>query len=137
MALRILFAGTEGTGKTSCIEALAPTLAASHRILIPDPVAPTLLFQDERRALLGPAWGHAHRGIRRAAQCIRLYPLFLITNFALRVLMSRGFEAKFRECLSLSENGGDKPVADAIAQAVLSLDTAPTLSDLDRALTAI
>jgi len=96
MVMRIFFAGTEGTGKTSCIRALAPKLAATHQVLIPDPESPALLFRGNRRSLLGLNWTRTHRHLRRTAQRLRLYPLLLITNFAMRILLSCWFENRLR-----------------------------------------
>jgi thymidylate kinase len=101
MALRIFFAGTEGAGKTSCIEALAGALAADHRVLLPTPEAPVLLLPGERRALLGPGWSRAHRRAREVARRLHVYPLFLGPNFALRALLAHWFEARLRPDLSL------------------------------------
>lgn len=99
--LRVLFAGGEGTGKTSCIEALAASLGATHRVLVADPETPVLVEAGARRRLLRPGWGRAQRRARRAARRLRVYPVFLIGRFALRVLLSRWLEARWRPDVSL------------------------------------
>ena len=101
MALRVLLTGSEGSGKTSCIAALLPPLAADFRVLITDPEEPALWSGERCEPLLGPRWTRMHRRLRAGSKKMGLQTLFLIPNFLLRFLLARTFEATRRPEVSL------------------------------------
>ncbi|MCZ6783271.1 MAG: hypothetical protein O7G30_08180 [Proteobacteria bacterium] len=101
MGIRVFLAGTEGSGKTSCIAALLPGLAADHVVLTTDPEAPELWSDGRPRQLLGPRWTRTHRAVRAAFRRVGLHTLFLVPNFGLRLALARALEAAHQPDVSL------------------------------------
>ena len=93
MTYKILFAGIDGSGKTTCVDSLISKLSSKYRILkIASSNPPYLFFRNERRPAINHKWQIMVDRMRIIARKCHLYGLFLCLNIFYKYISSKYVE---------------------------------------------
>ena len=93
MKLKLVFAGIDGSGKTTSMDRLIQRLAARHRVLRIGSYRPATLYDATGETpALARDFSERQEALGRAARRFHLYPLFLPANFAFKYLLARWVE---------------------------------------------
>ena len=93
MKLKILFAGIDGTGKTTCLDALVSVIDPTHCVMRVGSSGYFLTHRGVRRELVSRELQDQIDRIGQRARRWRIYGFFLIVNFLFKFLSSKYFQA--------------------------------------------
>jgi len=92
MRQKILFAGIDGSGKSTCMNLLISRLQSSYSIMKIGNYDPYFYYNGERKPAVKYRYYKVMDYIRPIAQKYRFYGIFLIFNFTYKFLISKYLE---------------------------------------------
>ncbi len=92
MKLRILFAGIDGSGKSTCLDLLISKLDSTYSIMKISKLNPCIFFKGERKLAVKHTGYEIMEYIRPISVKYRFHSVFLIMNFIYKFLISKYLE---------------------------------------------
>jgi adenylate kinase len=92
MKLRILFAGIDGSGKSTCLDLLIPKLDSRYSIMKISKLTPYIFFKGERKLVVKYTGYEIMDYIRPISMKYHFHSAFLILNFMYKFLVSKYLE---------------------------------------------
>ena len=93
MKLKVLFAGIDGSGKSSCLDALISRLEPELRVLKIGVESPCLCYRGQKEELINPKWYVRIGRLRERSIRYHVHGIFLIFNFLYKFLCAKYFAA--------------------------------------------
>ena len=94
---KIVFAGIDGTGKSTCLELLISKLESTYRILRIGYSRHYICFRGNRERALKYDVQSVMESVGQASKRVHCYPLFLIFNFLVKYSITKYLEL-FKRC---------------------------------------
>jgi len=90
--LKVLFAGIDGSGKTSCLHLLISRLESHYKILKIGNCDPYIFFQGEKTLLVKSSWYQKIDQLRTISLKYHFHGVFLLFNFLYKYMLSKYLE---------------------------------------------